>query len=158
MAANGQEAADGYTLLTKAGSDPPESLKSLWGRMDGPHLSTAKNMLKVQATKCRCSGCQYLIDTLEEVILNWTSLNFLSFIFLENKTKPVQCLGKFLPGTSIYVMPASSLGSSAYSPSIRNLRRKIVFLCCFIFQNESRTKNNQRSPLACWSYVTFIGR
>lgn len=51
MVANNQEAADGYDLLVKgrqqADSGPPESLKSLCRRMDGPHLSITKHMLKV---------------------------------------------------------------------------------------------------------------
>lgn len=144
----------------QAGSDPLETLKSLWGRMDGPHLSTAKNIAKVQTTKCMCLGCQYLLCALEELILNWASPNFLSFISLETKGKPVdktsvlanvcqahpymQCLR--VPWTTQHIPQTSIILAGKFSSYATSYSRM-----------KARQQNNQHCPLACWSYVTFIG-
>lgn len=88
----------------------------------------------------RCSVWQCLL-------LTWVETNFLiedhwilciSYIFSETSTENL-CLSKRLPDSSIYAISACSLGSASYSPNIHNLSKKIVFLCCYIFQNESRT-------------------
>lgn len=143
------------SIRAQAGSDPPKSGKSLWGRKDDSYFTTAKDMLKVQAGAQFDSFCSLLE---RKLIFNWGSLNFASFISL---AKPVEKISvsanDFQTDPFMQSLHVPWAAQNIPQASIISVRKLSSYdISC------SRMKvglqKNQHSPLAHLSSVTFAHR
>lgn len=155
VAADDQEAVDGYDLLAK-GSRLAVILKRAWRVSVGEW--TPQHCQRHAESSGRYSVWQYLLLTLEELIFNWASLNFMSFISL---AKPVQktSVSVNVCQTDTFMQSLHVPWAAQHIPQTPIISVRKLSSCATSYSRmKVGLQNNQHSPLAHLSYVTFAHR